>query len=139
MVKSPINTTRVLLDSHTFLWAAEAPAQLGQRARTMIEDQGNVLYLSAATVWEVSLKWQKGKLDLKGRSPAEYFPSLMARFQGLAELPVRFGHIFEALRLEGIHKDPFDRLLVAIARVEGIPIVSADSTLSRYDVEVIWD
>lgn len=134
-----IGDTRVLLDSHTFLWAAESPTRLGRRARSILEDQDYIACLSAATVWELPLKWQKGKLDLRGRSPAEYFSSLITRFDGLIELPVRSAHVLEALRLEGLHKDPFDRLLIGVARVEGIPIITTDAMLANYDVEVIWD
>jgi PIN domain nuclease of toxin-antitoxin system len=127
---------QLLLDSHAFLWAAAAPEQLGSAARQALEDAANTVYVSAASLWELLLKAAKGKLDL-GIHPPQRLESLMAGLE-VSVLPVRFEHLKEAYSLPGLHREPFDRLLIGQARSEGLTLVTKDSTIERYEVEILW-
>jgi PIN domain nuclease of toxin-antitoxin system len=131
-----VKKRRLLLDSHTFLWAVANPAQLGSAGRKAIEDARNTIHISAASLWELLLKASKGKLDL-GLTPSQRLQSFLDRLQAEV-LPVRFDHLVEAYSLPGLHREPFDRLLIGQARVEGLTLVTKDSTIAQYDLEVLW-
>lgn len=124
--------TDVLLDTQAvLLWTTHADA-LPDRVRLLLADRGTRPTVSAASVWELSIKQRSGKLRL----PESYFDALLAsqiRFLAVSE---RHGR--DAGRLPLHHKDPFDRMLVAQARREGLPIVGSDAMFGPYDVEVIW-
>jgi PIN domain nuclease of toxin-antitoxin system len=124
-----------LLDTHIWLWMQTDPARLGDAALDLIEDVGNDLLLSAASAWEIAIKYQIGKLDLP-EDPATYVPDRMRR-SGTAPLPVEPAHALRTGELPDHHKDPFDRLLVAQAQILGIPIVTVDEYIPAYDVAVI--
>jgi PIN domain nuclease of toxin-antitoxin system len=134
-----INPHNFLLDTHVFFGFRRNLPCSARKHGNCFPIRVNALYLSAASIWELLLKYQKGKLDLLGKSPVDYLSALVSRFVGVSELPVRFSHVFEAQRLKGIHKDRFDRLLAGVARVEGMPIITSDSAMRQYDVEVIWE
>ena len=102
---------RLLLDSYAFLWATGAPEELSPRIRALLESGDTQLYLSAATVWELLLKARKGLLDFGG-DPAARIQEYGAALQTTA-LPVTAQHLYRAFALEGLHRDPFDRLLAA--------------------------
>ena len=127
---------KLLLDTHTFLWWNTEDPQLSSRAREMIADGENEVFLSVASVWEISIKTAKGKLILP-EVPSAYILSRMAlyRFQ---PLPVQISHAVQVYGLPRYHDDPFDRLLVAQSQVESIPLISADAEIRKYEVEVIW-
>jgi PIN domain nuclease of toxin-antitoxin system len=127
---------RILLDTHTFLWwNLEAP-QLSTRARDIISNGENEIFLSAASVWEISIKAVKGKLVLP-EPPAQYIANRMGlyRFQPLL---IQVSHAARVYDLPHHHDDSFDRMLIAQSQVEGIPILSADAEIRKYEVEVIW-
>ncbi len=127
---------RALVDTHVFLWTASQVPRLSARARRFIGDGENELYLSVASAWEIAIKFAKGHLELP-ESPIDYVPTRMTK-HGFDALPVSLAH---ALRVSGLphhHRDPFDRLLVAQALVEGLPIVTGDENFARYGVEVVW-
>ena len=126
---------RVLLDTQCFLWMQAAPSKLSPRARAIVEDAGNELLLSAASSWEIAVKHALGKLPLPV-PPLEYVPSRMAA-SGVAGLAVEHAHALQVSALPPHHRDPFDRLLVAQALVERIPILTADAQLAAYDVELL--
>lgn len=126
----------LLLDSHTLLWAVANPAQLGVGGREAIEDARNTIHVSAASLWELLLKAAKGKLDL-GLTPHQKLQSFLTRLHA-SVLPVRFDHLAEAYSLPGLHREPFDRLLIGQARVEGMTLVTKDNTLGRYEVKILW-
>ena len=120
---------KLLLDTHLLLWAAGKPNRLSTTARKLIDSPANELLFSAASVWEVAIK--RGL----GRSDFEADPRLLRRGlldNGYAELPVLSDHVVAIESLPRIHKDPFDRLLVAQATVEGITLLTADSVVAEY-------
>ena len=127
---------RAIVDTHALLWAAvDAPA-LSARAREVLRDRESVLFLSAASVYELTWKAARGRLALPG-DPASWVGSRMDLFR-LRPLPIETGHAIEAALLPPIHGDPWDRLLVAQARLTEIPLLTADERIRRYDVETIW-
>lgn len=128
---------RLLLDTHTFLWAASDPAQLGDRARALILDPTNERLLSVASAWEMSIKHRTGKLRLEP-SPHEFIAEQLARLQATV-LPIELRHLVPVASLPLHHRDPFDRLLIAQALVEGIPLLSRDPALDAYEGLVrVW-
>jgi len=120
---------KLLLDTHLLLWAAGEPNRLSAAARKLIAAPANELLFSAASIWEVVIKHGLGRKDFQAD------PRLLRRGlldNGYNELPVVSDHVVAIDRLPAIHKDPFDRLLVAQATVEGITLLTSDSVLSRY-------
>jgi PIN domain nuclease of toxin-antitoxin system len=127
---------RILLDTHAFLYWIMDSDRLSRRAREVFLDSGSELLWSAASSWEVSIKYALGRLEL-AKPPKEIFPEQLRR-QRIGSLPVEHSHAFRVAELPLHHRDPFDRLLVAQAQVERVPILSRDQALRDYDVEVIW-
>lgn len=121
---------RLLLDTHVVLWWLADDPTLSDEIKTMIDDQGDV-YVSAATVWEVTIKQAIGKI----KEPAE-LPERV-RDGGFAELPIRFEHAITAGRLPPIHRDPFDRMLIAQARCDDLTLVTRDSDIQKYEVRTM--
>lgn len=118
-----------LLDTHILLWAAGAPDRLPQAARSVIEDRENALFFSAASLWEIAIKRGLGRADF------EADPRLLRRGlldNGYIELPVDGAHAVAIDQLPPIHKDPFDRILVAQSIVEGLTLMTADDVVGRY-------
>jgi PIN domain nuclease of toxin-antitoxin system len=120
---------KLLLDTHLLLWAAGEPRRLSKQARALIDSPGNELLFSAASLWEVAIKRGLGREDFKvdarllrrGLLDNEY-----------SELPIMSDHVVAIDGLPPIHKDPFDRILVAQATVEGITLLTLDSLVSQY-------
>ena len=127
---------KLLLDTHTFLWAIAEPARLSRKAARMILDERNELLLSTVTLWEIIVKLQAGKLKLPAST--DYFQGHIGHLGVRQVLPVTPVHVYAVLKLPPVHKDPFDRLLAAQADVEGLPLLSADDVLRRYPVQVLW-
>jgi PIN domain nuclease of toxin-antitoxin system len=127
---------RILLDTHAFLWWNEANPTLSKRARGVLSNPRNVLVLSVMSAWEMVIKTRAGKLRLP-EPPSVYIPTRAAHY-GIEILPVSLAHVLAAESLPPHHRDPFDRLLVAQAGVEQIPILSADPQVRQYSVEVVW-
>lgn len=127
---------KVLLDTHAFLWWITGDRQVSDRARAIIEDPDNVLLLSAASAWEIAIKAQTGRLPLPD-VPARLVPQEMAA-NAIEGLPVSVEHALLVHDLPLLHRDPFDRLLVAQSRSEKIPILTVDPMISQYGVETIW-
>jgi PIN domain nuclease of toxin-antitoxin system len=126
--------TRVLIDTHVFLWMQTDPERLGG-AIDVLEDSATAVHLSAASSWEISIKWSLGKLRLP-ESPITYIPDRMLRAR-IDGLPVQHRHAVAVAELPLHHRDPFDRLLVAQAMVERIPLVTADPAMRPYPVQLI--
>jgi PIN domain nuclease of toxin-antitoxin system len=119
----------LLLDTHVLLWAAGEPSKLSKAARAMIDDEGNQLLFSVASLWEVSVKRGLGRKDFNAD------PMLLRRGlldHGYDELVITSSHVIATESLPAIHKDPFDRLLIAQAIEEGVLLLTTDSLLSRY-------
>ncbi len=127
---------RVLLDTHAFLWWTSGGSRVSDRARALIEDPEVVVLLSAASAWEISIKAARGRLELP-QPPERYVPDRVRRHR-MSVLDVALSHALRAGALPEIHADPFDRLLVAQAQLEGLPILTADPAIARYEVETIW-
>jgi PIN domain nuclease of toxin-antitoxin system len=127
---------KLLLDSHAFLWLADDSPKLSASARARIDDPQSEIYLSAATIWELSIKLSKGKLELQ--QPLERIVEDGVIEYGIRYLPVSHVHAHYVAVLPHHHGDPFDRMLIAQAHVEGMHLVSADASLAVYGVPVIW-
>lgn len=120
---------KLLLDTHLLLWAAGQPDRLPTEAHSLIEDIGNELLFSAASLWEVAIKRGLGRKDFQAD------PRLLRRGlldNGYIELPIVSDHVVAIESLPPIHKDPFDRVLVAQATVEGITLLTLDPVVAQY-------
>ena len=125
-----------LLDTHVLLWAVFEPHRLSRRARAFIESPDSQLLLSPVSIWEIITKVSTGKLTLF--MPVTGFIAAQQGLLRLTSLPLTMEH---ALALEGLpwhHKDPGDRLLLAQAMREQVPVVSSDERFARYPVQVLW-
>ena len=125
----------ILIDTHVFLWAAGVDGRLSDSARMLLEDPDLPIFFSVASAWEIAIKWSKGRLDLPG-TPAEVTRNVIAA-AGLLQLAVSMRDACAVAELPFHHKDPFDRLLVAQARSNGLKLMTADPMLEKYDVDVI--
>jgi len=128
--------SRFLLDTHTFLWMAFDPERLGSAARERIESVASVLLLSLGSVWEMAIKASLGKLELPARLGPFLEEPLRATRTTL--LDIRLEHVLRVRRMPFHHRDPFDRLLVAQAASEKIPVLTADPAFDAYPVDRIW-
>lgn len=126
---------RLLLDTHVWLWMLSDPPRLTHEARELISDPENELLLSAVSSWEISIKFALGKLGLP-EPPAEYVPSRMIE-TGVVGLPIEHAHALAVATLPSHHRDPFDRILIAQAMIESIPIITADEQFIPYDVQLV--
>ncbi len=127
---------RLLLDAHAFLWFVGGDPRLSASARASIEDPGNTRLLSIASLWEIAIKVTTGKLTLN-RPFEMIFPHQLI-FNDITLLDIGIDHVTAVTTLPLHHRDPFDRLLIAQAMVEDIPIVSADSAFDAYTVSRLW-
>jgi PIN domain nuclease of toxin-antitoxin system len=120
---------KFLLDTHLLLWAAGQPERLSKPARELIENPDNALYFSAASIWEIAIKSSLGREDFKADA------RLIRRGlidNGYQEIAISSEHAAGVQALPLVHKDPFDRLLIAQSLVEGMPLVTMDPLLSQY-------
>ncbi len=127
---------RVLLDTHALLWWLAGDRSLSKRARAVISDESNEIFVSAASAWEVSTKHRIGKLP--GAGPLAVDFAREVRQQGFSELPITLDQGQVAGALPGDHRDPFDRMLIAQARDEKMAIVSNEGVFDSFGVERIW-
>ena len=126
----------VLLDTCTFLWLSLENAKLSKLAVAAIDGESNRLFLSDVSLWEISLKYQAGKLELP-RAPAIWLREQRA-FYNLTPLPIRETSIFLTSDLPPVHQDPFDRLIAAQAIENNLTILSPDRPLSQLGADRIW-
>ncbi|MGQ0573011.1 MAG: type II toxin-antitoxin system VapC family toxin [Pseudonocardia sp.] len=126
---------RILLDTNVVVWMVENPDRLRPDVVDLIVADSTVLVLSAVVPWEVAIKWRTGKLVVPGH-PRDWTRRVAREF-GVERLPVAETHATQVADLPDHHRDPFDRLLIAQAQVEDIPIVTADQRFAAYDVEVV--
>jgi PIN domain nuclease of toxin-antitoxin system len=113
-----------------------SPERFSDEARALVDDPDSVLLLSPVSAWEIASKYAAGRLTLP-IPPGEYVPSRM-KSSGVDALPLQHSHALQVAELPWHHRDPFDRLLIAQAQVEGLPILSADRQFSAYDVLMHW-
>ena len=127
---------RLLLDTHAFLWFLANDRSLSSSALQAIANPQNDVFVSTVSAWEIAIKASSGKLTLT-RPFASIFPHQLAQ-NNLDLLPIETAHLAGLFTLPSIHRDPFDRLLVAQAIVEGMTLVTADAHLASYPVPVLW-
>lgn len=125
---------KLLLDTHILLWAAGEPDKLSDRARDMLLDPRTVLYFSPASIWEVVVKQGLGRDDFQ--VDAHRLRKMLV-VRGYVELPVTSEHVLRVATLPLLHKDPFDRILIAQARGEGMALLSADAAVIAYGEGVV--
>ena len=124
-----------LLDTHTFMWWDSNASKLSAPAQAFLQNPANTVLLSVVSVWEILIKSQLGKLAL--RAPLRTI-LVQQQASGLKILPISLDHVLALEALPAVHKDPFDRLLIAQANVEGAVLLSADPVFARYPVKVLW-
>lgn len=125
---------RLLLDTHVLLWAVGQPDRLLAKARKLLLNADNELIFSAASFWEISIKLSLGRKGFRVE-PGRLWRVLLAA--GYRDLPVTTEHTIAVAALPPIHKDPFDRVLIAQAVVEGLTLITADSVLQRYGNQIV--
>lgn len=124
----------VLLDTHVFLWLQTEPERLGRHLKA-VEDPGTDLLLSAASSWEIAIKHGLGKLSLP-EPPQEYVLERI-RLVGMIGLPIEHSHALAVSSLPPLHRDPFDRMIVAQATVLDVPVITSDPAIIQYEIETI--
>jgi PIN domain nuclease of toxin-antitoxin system len=127
---------RLLLDTHAFLWFVLNDPAISPKARDLMADPDNDLYLSPASHWEIAIKVSIGKYQIPGSF--ESWISQQLQINEIVILPILIGHTAAVITLPFHHKDPFDRLLIAQSSTENMPIVSADRAFDAYGVSRLW-
>jgi len=122
---------RLLIDTHIFLWACDEPGRINEFARRAIATSANIVLVSAASAWEIAIKAASGKLDF----PVERWEEMAANL-GFITLPISAAHALEAGSLPRHHTDPFDRMLIAQARLGAFALVTSDRKIAQYDVRI---
>lgn len=125
---------KLLLDTHVILWAAGQPEKLSEPAQALLNIPENSLYFSAASIWEVVIKRGLGRADFKV-DPARLRKMLLSH--GYTELPITADHVLRVETLPLLHKDPFDRLLIAQARSEGMQLLTVDTSILQYGESIL--
>ena len=123
---------RLLLDTHIFIWSLMRPRAIGKTARQAIVSSDSEVYVSAATAWEIAIKRAAGKIEF----PIDRLGQIFTE-KGFLPLAIETAHAVAAGGLPNHHADPFDRMLVAQAKLEGLALVTADATLASYDVTIL--
>lgn len=126
---------KILLDTHVFLWYISADERLPPTSLDALRNPGNEIYLSVVSLWEIIIKYQRGKLPLPV-SPEVYVP-LQRRRHLLHSLDVDEASVTELVNLPALHRDPFDRLLICQARVHGMVVATVDEAVRRYSVPLL--
>ena len=124
---------RVLIDTQCWLWMSASPERLSKHTQELLRDAETVRLLSVASIWELAIKHQLGKTSLPV-SPLDFVPSRLETTQTDA-LPISAAHALRVGTLPRHHRDPFDRMIVAQAMVEGVAVLTADRVFARYEVE----
>ena len=127
---------KLLLDTHVFLWLDADDRRVADSVREICEDRANQVFLSIASVWEMQIKIALGKL--KSPLPPAALAEAYTNNATLSILPISLSHVHALADLPRLHGDPFDRMLIAQARHEGLTLVSADGVMREYPVEVLW-
>lgn len=127
---------RVLLDTHALLWWMFADRRLSRKAKGLLRDPGISVVVSSASAWEVATKFRLGRLDA-ARPLVDDFSGWMAK-AGFVELPMTSEHAVRAGQWDVEHRDPFDRMLAAQARLEEVPLVTRDPVFADFGVDTVW-
>jgi len=127
---------KLMLDTHAFIWWDSEPAKLSPQALALCQDPANQLLLSVASVWEMQIKLQLGKLTI--RIPLADVITHQQQTNNVDIVPITLTHVLTLDGLPSYHKDPFDRLIIAQAMVEGIAVISNDPMFAHYPIKLIW-
>ncbi len=124
-----------IIDTHAVIWFITEDKELPQHVKSIIEDEENTCYVSIASLWEMGIKYALGRLELK--------PDLKMIFElidksGISILSITSAHVLMGTSLEFHHRDPFDRLIIAQAKHEGLKVISKDGVFKNYDINLIW-
>ncbi len=126
----------ILLDTHVFIWAASGEKRLSAQAVNLLNDPAEIIFFSAVSSWEIAIKWSKGAIVLPNK-PSVFVPEALSA-AGYSQLLINVKDSCAVESLPFHHRDPFDRLLVAQARSNGLRIFSSDPLFKKYDVDVFW-
>jgi len=126
---------RYLLDTHAFLWCCEGSDKLSKTAKQIITDDDAQKYISMASLWEFSIKYSMGNLQFEG---GLYRLCEIIEQSGFIVLPITQSCLICVIELPFLHRDPFDRMLIATAKAEGMTILTADENIHKYDVPSMW-
>lgn len=127
---------RLLLDTHVLIWSTASPQKLSQQVTNLLADTNNYWVVSIASVWEMQIKIQLGKLNLN--LPLAELIENLRQINNIQILPIELNHIYALKNLPQHHRDPFDRILIAQAIVENIPLLSIDKIFDVYPVKKLW-
>jgi PIN domain nuclease of toxin-antitoxin system len=127
---------KVLVDTHTFIWALLHDHRLNQKAKQILRSDEHELVFSLVSLWEIAIKIKTGRLNTIGSS-VSYIRDEMNAY-GMELLPIRYEHILQLESLPAHHSDPFDRLLIAQAITESLPILTGDKAFASYAVKLLW-
>jgi len=127
---------RLLLDTSTFLWWITDSDRLSKKARDLLTNDANEVWFSAVSGWEIAIKSGLGRVQLP-EDPEQFLPRQIVT-NAFEVLPIHLRHTLRVFRLPMIHRDPFDRLLIAQALVEGLTVLSGDSQIAAYPVDTAW-
>lgn len=131
-----MGAVNILLDTHALLWWLLDDPRLSAHAREAIKNPDHMVYASSASAWEIATKFRLGKLS-EARVVAENLPELLRRGR-ITELPISTAHALAAGALQTDHRDPFDRMLIAQARLERMAVVTADAVFNGHKIHIIW-
>ena len=129
---------KLLLDTHTFLWLVDGNPSLGKDAQAALCDSANALFLSVASVWELSIKTSRINPQLTLNDPLDVYIAKWTAAYQVQVLSIDLSHALHVARLPKHHADPFDRLLISQAQVEAMTLVSADRKFASYSIPVLW-
>lgn len=127
---------RLLLDTQAFLWTETDRGRFRPEVVALLEDPANDRILSSASAWEIAISYARGRLQLPS-PPNEWVPERMRR-GAMTPLPIELVHALHVARLPPHHSDPFDRIIIAQAQVERLPVLTSDPRFADYDVDVLW-
>jgi PIN domain nuclease of toxin-antitoxin system len=127
---------KIILDTHTFLWFVAGNPKLSAHARELIEMPDNQRLFSVASAWEIAIKLSLGKLTLTGQFK-DLIPNQLYT-NDITLLPIVTSHLSTVIELPFHHRDPFDRLIIAQAATENIPVITADRAFASYEIEQLW-
>ena len=127
---------KFLLDTHAFLWFVTADNRLSAKARSLIKNSHNEVYFSAASAWEMSIKIQLGRLTIEEELEPFIIQQLLEN--NFNTLSISIFHSIHTLKLPDIHKDPFDRIIIAQSQVEEMPLITKDKNIKKYKIPVVW-
>ncbi|MFH0974267.1 MAG: type II toxin-antitoxin system VapC family toxin [Spirochaetota bacterium] len=125
-----------ILDTHVLLWFANNDPRISEKAENIIKTSKNNIFLSSAVVWEISIKLKLGKINID--VDLDTFVSEIIRAYNFIPFPVTIPHAIQVYNLKEIHKDPFDRMLIAQSISSGYPIITSDSQIKKYKVKTVW-